>query len=902
MLLTKFYLPELRPNRVNRPRLLERLSPAVPCSLVILSAPAGFGKTTLISEWAHSAGERVAWVSCDSGDNDPVQFWASLVTALDTLFPGVEENCRGMLSARQPLPAQIFLTALLNDLTLRAGAEGTPPRACLVLDDIHLVTNAEIYEALLFFIERLPPNLRLALIGRSDPPLPLGRLRAGGKMLEVRAADLRFTLEECEDFLNRVMGFALEKGQVKQLEERTEGWAAGLQLAGLAMQGLTQEAGPSPGGGEGPARGDLADFIENFSGEDRFILDYLLEEVLDRQPQEARDFLLQTSILDRMCGPLCDAVTGRAAGQSQAVLESFERGNLFLIHLDNRRTWYRYHHLFAELLRRQLERQGQQAAAGLHRRAAEWFAGQGLLQEAIGHALQGQDFEQAADWLETCARGSIDRGEYATFKRLAESLPEAVLYRRPELLMHYAWVLAYLGDVELYEKPLAAAEQLWRDQGELARLGVALNLRADFALTYGDGEKAFELAQQALDLLPEEDLHQRGMSLIYLGGAALLQGDIEKARETYRVARETCQRGGSTTGTRMATNALAQVLYLQGNLPGAAAVLEENLSEMGKLPIYEGLAGRALLGAILREWNRAEEAEQALQSVLEVVEHTNQMIYFHTLYLNLALIYWERGDTAGMQGFLEEHEHLAEQADCSMLSTNHAIRAQIAALSGDLEPALAWRDSLSLSVNDAITFQNEYFYLALAGLLVRLDEQEARQGLALLQKLRGHAQAQRRTASLCEIGVKTAVGLARISDIEGALAALEETLALACPGKYARVFLDEGQPLLKLLARLTRQPHLSAEIRAYALQLLEQAPGASASAQAANQSRIEPLTPREMEVLRLIQAGLSNQAIAEQLYLTLNTVKVHIKNIFAKLEVENRTQAVRKAEEFGILQ
>jgi len=896
MLLTKFYLPELRPGRVPRPSLLARLEQSASAALVIVSAPAGFGKTSLVSEWVRSTSAPTAWVSLDASDNTPVAFWMAVTTALDALFPGVGRSSRELLSARQPPAPQALVSTLLNDLAREANA-AQPAPSVLVLDDIHCITHPAIYEGLLFFVERLPAYLRLALVGRSDPPLPLGRLRAGGRMLEIRAADLRFTLDESQAFFNRVMGLPLTPAQVRQLAERTEGWVAGLQLAGLAMQSLAGETAGEP----------LAAFVEHFSGDDRYILDYLLEEVLGRLPQDTRRFLLQTAILDRLCGPLCDAVADLPAGSSQSVLERSERVNLFIIPLDNRRIWYRYHHLFADLLRHQLERQEPALPAVLHRRAASWLAAQSLLPEAIHHALQGQDFAAAAEWIETYGEQAIDRGEYETLIQWAEALPEGILYARPALLMRYAWALSYLGAVDRLEKPLAAAERLYRQQGRSERLADALHLRADLAAAFGDGEKAAALAREALHLLPEDDHHRRGMSWLYLGSAAFLQGDMVAARSAFERAKDLCEHGQNVTGRRLAALMLAQVHVAQGSLPAAAQLVEALQSQIGHLPVYEGQMAGVLLAMIWREWNRLDEAAALLRRILHGVEQTGQMIYFHIAYLHLATVLWDMGDPQGVQLALEGHARLADQIpDPQVKRLGTTLQAQLALLSGDIEAAERWEDAFPWETQAPPGFRSEYFHLARARLWVRQGEGEARQALSLLDALGSLAAQQGRSGSRGEIELLRALALAQTGDgLTAALDALEQALTLAQPGGYRRLFVDEGRPFFSLLAHLLRRPDLPADLRRYATELRALAAQGivewDPDALAANQSLIEPLTPRELEVLRLIQAGLSNQAIAGELYLTLNTVKVHVKKIFAKLNASSRTQAVCQAEALGLI-
>jgi LuxR family maltose regulon positive regulatory protein len=459
----------------------------------------------------------------------------------------------------------------------------------------------------------------------------------------------------------------------------------------------------------------------------------------------------------------------------------------------------------------------------------------------------------------------------------------------------------------LYQQPLSVAEQLWRKQGNLVRLGEALNLRADFAGLAGDSASVAELAQQALDLLPEEEEYQRGMSWMYAGIAAFLQGDLEEANKAFQTASALCKRSGNTAGLRLVTLDLAQVQRAQGKLPEAARLLNEIISQPDSLLVFEGQVARVLMSMIWREWNRLDEAEEVLQNVLEMVEPMKQLNHFFQCYPTLAIIRWEKGDVAGMQAALDQQAHLAEQMQDSVgWKRGLALRALLAVLSGDLAMAQIWRISNHPPAEDLISLQNEIMYLVQARLQVRLGGDEARQALAMLEQLQEAARKQQRSGSLIEIKMIQALGLSRLNDTTGAITALEESLSLALPGGYRRIYLDEGQPLIDLLNLLVRKPSLPPELRDYATQLLALVPDPQLSAwnehaTAANLKLIEPLTPREIEVLRLIRDGLSNREIAEKLYLTLNTVKVHAKNIFAKLDVESRTQAVHRAGELGLI-
>src|SRR6266702_3421033 len=582
ILATKLYLPRLRPNVVSRPRLLERLNEGLHRKLTLIAAPAGFGKTTLVSEWValierpKARRARTAWLSLGEGDNDPARFVAYLVAALQTIGEGV----LGVLQSPQPPPTESILTALLNEITT------LPDHFVLVLDDYHVIDAKAVDMALTYLVEHLPPQMHLVIATREDPHLPLARLRARGHLTELRAADLRFTAAEAAAFLNQVMGLSLSAEDIAALEDRTEGWIAGLQLAALSMQGHQ----------------DVPGFIRAFAGDHRYIVDYLVEEVLQRQPEPVRSFLLQTSILDRLHGPLCDAVTGQEEGNAR--LEALERGNFFVVPLDDQRHWYRYHHLFAEVLSAHLLAEQPDQVSTLHRRASEWYEQNGSVADAIRHALSACDFERAADLVELAIPAMRQSRQEARVLGWLKALPDELLQVRPVLSVGYAWALLLNGELEGVEARLQNAER-WldttADRGEMVvvddeefrRLpgGIAI-FRAAIAQALGSVPDTLKYAQQARDLVPEDDHLLRGSAAGFLGLAYWTSGDLEAAHRSYAECMALVQRGGYLSDALGCAIALADIRIAQGRLHEAMSTYEQALQEaLGQgEPVLRGTA------------------------------------------------------------------------------------------------------------------------------------------------------------------------------------------------------------------------------------------------------------------------------------------------------------------------
>jgi LuxR family transcriptional regulator, maltose regulon positive regulatory protein len=907
LLATKLHVPHPRPGFLARPRLLERLTQGTALKLTLVCAPAGFGKTSLLGEWVRRSRQPVAWLSLDQGDNDPARFWRYVAAALDGVRPGIHQQVTALLRGPQQPPLEAVLTTVVNELA------AVPEEAALVLDDYHLIEAPAVHQSLAFLLDRQPPQVRLVLASRSDPPLPLARLRAGGQLTELREADLRFTLAETAALLREATGLDLPSDSVAALADRTEGWVAGLQLAGLSLQG----------------HGDPASFVETFTGSHRYVLDYLTEEVLARQPQELVRFLLETSVLERLSGPLCDAVCGR--DDSQALLEQVERANLFLIPLDEVRGWWRYHHLFADLLQARLQQAQPERVPELHRAAAAWCEQHELGDDAIRHALAAADPEAAARLVERHLEEQIlRRSEGATLARWLAALPAEVVRGRPRLCLGQA-ISALLGGRADQAEPLidAAEQAAARSAGEpyrpsvgraasiLANLPAVLAVsHADLARLRGDPEREAAFAGQALAQLTDQDRLLGTFVRYHLGMADWLGGRLSNAERT--LAEVVAERAGA--GERyLAVRAgydLGQVQQAQGRLDAALRTYRhgtELATEAGRprLPA----AGMAQVGLAEVLYQR-DELDAALEQAREGVAACRELAYTPPLATGLVALAWIRraqGDTDGARDAADQAE--AVMPAPGMVDLLNPVPAQLAWLrlaQGDLGAAARWTRQWALSPEDRPDYPRERAFLVLARLL--LAEGRPGPALGLLGRLGDLAACQERTGSLIEIRVLQALGLAAADDQDGALAALGETLRLAAPAGYLRIFLDEGPPMADLLGRLATTPaaaqaataapgsraHLDRLLAAFDRHglavLARPRPGGAVAP-----GLVAPLSARELEVLELVAAGRSNQAIATELVITLDTVKRHVSHLLEKLGAANRTQAVSRARELGLL-
>jgi len=872
-------------------------------ALTLIVAPAGWGKTTLLGAW-HTEASRgawpLAWVSLDVSDNDPTRFWTYVIAALNTVHPGVGETSLALLYSSSLPPIEVVLTSLLNALT-QLQAE-----IVLVLDDYHLIEAQPIHVALTYLVEHLPPNVHLVIASRSEPLLPLARLRARGALTELRAANLRFTAEETTAFLTDVMGLPLSAEQVAALLTRTEGWIAGLHLAALSLQG----------------RDDVAGFIATFTGSHRYVVDYLIEEVLLRQPEEVQGFLIQTCILDRLSGPLCDAV--RERDDSQARLAQVERSNLFLVSLDEERQWYRYHHLFAEVLRSHLRQTQPSLVPELHRRASRWYEQHKLFDEAVTHALTIPDVEHAARLIEQYAQFTNFPSQFQALLGWLNRLPDALVRTQPSLCLMHAITLMLTHQLEKSSARLQDAERCLQETipAEQRRtiLGQVAAFRSQLARLVGDYERCVPLAHQALELLPETKemsltLMLHASALGTAANAYLVDGDMTPVAERFVETTVASVRAlGNLPTTMRSISNLARLQLLQGRLRQAAVTIEQAAqlaSEHGGLQaLINGADYYFVLGDVWREWNRLDRSEQHLVQGMGLVKETAtadaEMITRG--YLALARLQQARGESNQALATLDAFTQVADQRGFAptLLAHGAAVRAQVELGQGNLVAAIHWAETHGLSEVSDLSYPREQEYLT----LVRVRIAQARehptgpflsQALALLERLLEDAEPKARMSSVIEILILRALALHTLGDSTGALTVLGRALALAEPQGYIRLFLEEGAPMTVLL----RQAYTQKIMPEYTAALLE-ASGEHGTMipllHTTQQSPlIEPLTRRERAVLGLLVDGASNREIAERLVLSVNTVKKHVFNICSKLNVQSRAQVVARARTLNLL-
>jgi len=871
LLKTKLYTPSLRPEIVSRPRLIERLNAGLHHRLTLVSAPAGFGKTTLLSEWAAQCQRTVAWVSLDGSDNDPAHFWAYVVAALHTVHIDVDDIGQAMFQSPRLPPVESMLTSLINQLA------ASPLPFALVLDDYHTIDAQPVHEGVTFLLDHLPPQVHLVIATRADPLLPIARLRGRAQLTELYQADLRFTSEEATDFLNQTMGLDLSPEDVSALERRTEGWITGLQMAAISMQG----------------RDDVAGFVQAFTGSHRYILDYLSEEVLRRQPDEVQSFLLQTSVLDRLCGELCEAVVAEPAPlDAQSMLEHLERSNLFVVSLDIKRRWYRYHHLFADLLRQRLQREMPNCVPQLHRRASAWYEQNGQTAEAVGHALTSGDVERAAHLIQHAGWATFTRGEMTTILGWVAALPEDLVRSRPRIRVLNAWAMAKSGHLEGVEASLEDIDAC-QFQGEVAAV------RAYLAGVRRDLPRAVELSHQALHHLPEENLLLRAIVAQNLGVAYYWGGDSAAAVRTLTRAVELSRAAGQPFQALTGLAILGRAHEMQGSLRQAMETYEDALklaSEAGPQTVpfacmaYVGMAGP------LYEWNDLEGALRCATEGIRLSELGGFVAYqlFGNAYL--ARVRQAQGDRDGALDALQRAEQLSQQADYALvaaLATELRVRLWLA--QGNLAEASRWAEAHRIDGAGELDAAQEIEQMAVARVYLAQDELDA--ALRLLAWLLDAAQAKGRMGSAVKIETLRALAFQAQGNVGQALVVLERALTLAEPEGYVRTFIDAGKPMDRLLRQA-----LSEDIAPnYAARLLADFGGEASLATPAMNALVEPLTEREIDVLRLIVAGLSNADIAAELVVAVSTVKSHVNHIYGKLGVENRIQAAERARTLGLI-
>jgi LuxR family transcriptional regulator, maltose regulon positive regulatory protein len=911
VLATKLFAPARRPQLVARPILAERLDSTLDAGhrLTLVSAPAGFGKTTMLSDWLTGLDQRqghtrVGWLSLDDGDNDLTRFMAHLVAVLQRAELDVDAAVLESLSTASA--AADALTPLVNDLA-RAGDQEPGKQWIAVLDDYHAIGASEVHEAVTFLLDHLPDHLHLVIATRSDPPLPLARLRSRGQLSELRAAELRFTSAEAEEFLNRVMGLELTAADVDALEDRTEGWIAGLQLAALSLRGIADH-------------NEVAGFISAFAGSNRFVIDYLADEVLSRQPPQVRDFLLRTAILDRLHGPLCDAVTSGTDGTQ--TLADLERGNLFVVPLDTERAWYRYHRLFADVLHARLLAEQPEQVAELHERASAWFAARGLVADAVRHALAAEDFDRAAFLMEEALPELRRTRQDRLLMTWMRSLPEPVVRRSPVLSIVSAWSLLMSGDLEAVESRLDDAEvalaagaedqdlaATWADTEDLRTAPATVSVyRASLAQARGDVAGTVRHARRALDLAGPEDHFVRGAAGGFLGLAAWASGNVAEALSTFSDAVRSLHAAGNLVDELDTTVVLADMWVASGR-PGRARRLYEQALQTataGGAPYRATADLHVGLAELDRELDDLPSAEAHLESARILGERASITENRHRWYVVMAQVRAAAGDYDTATHLLGQAEALYRHGFYPDVRPIAALKARVQIAAGDLTSAGGWAEDRALSVDDEPDYLREYELLTLARLL--LAQHRANQHVdgaasaspveavvGLLDRLHGAAVQAGRAGSDAEIQVLQALVHHARGDLSQALAALGGSFAATPePDSYVRLYLDEGAPMRALL-------HHAAGAYPQARRLLGRATTSIEAAPEPQQTLGEVLSHRELEVLRLLDSELTGPEIARQLYITLNTLRTHTKRIFTKLDVTTRAAAVRRAHERRLL-
>jgi LuxR family maltose regulon positive regulatory protein len=899
---TKVRVPRTRPELVPRPRLREALVRNEGRRLTLVSAPAGFGKTTLLSEWLEDRsedGRSVAWLSLEEADNDPARFLAYLVSALQSaLGEGIGEGVLASLRLPEFPPVEAVVGVLINELA------DVRDEVTIVLDDYHVIHSGPIHEATSFLLEHLPENVHLVISSRADPPLPLAKLRARDQVTEIRAAALRFTTEEATAFLKGVMGLTLSAADVAALEAVTEGWIAALQLAALSMRD----------------REDVSGFVESFSGGNRHVLDFLAEEVLERQSEGVREFLLKTSVLERMSAPLCDALTSRNDGQQ--MLERLEHDNLFLIALDDERRWYRYHHLFADFLRSRLQRGQPERMRELHRRAAEWYERNGWTSEAVRHALAAQEHDRAADLVEQVARKMWLRAEIMTLLGWLEELPEETRRRRPQLLLQYSAALLWVGrldDVELLvqeiERVLGVSgegrdEDLQPSADEPLRqvlLGFFAAVRSWRAYLKGEPHGAIALAQRALELLPEEDVELRSFAAFRLAEAYRTADDLEAASAAFAETAELGRAAGHEYLVLRAMSRQAKLQVARGRLRKADHLLQRALLfavERGGDSLPATGEVHVVIGELLYERDELEAAADRLKEGIRLAERMGQLDILVEGYVALSRVEMAQGNVESALERAREASKLAERSGAAEAIVEAAAwNARLHLTRNDSTAAVLELERIAGAPAVSVSMVRESAQIALARLTVARGEHE--EALRLLEGLRQSTEAAGRTGKLIEILTLQAVALWERNRREQAVGSLTRALALAEPEGYVRTLVDEGAKVGELLsaileARQRGHPDATRIPARYLAKLLAIHAQESATP-GAGERLSEPLSERELEVLALVASGKSNLEIASSLFVSLSTVKTHINNLYRKLGARSRTQAIARARDLDLI-
>lgn len=880
LLKTKTSVPPTRAGLVHRPRLTARLNDGVYGLLTLVSAPAGAGKTQLLAEWAAQCDRPVAWLSLDEADRDPSRFLSYLFTAIKGITPDLQNDILPVLQSPQPPPIESVLTLLINEIS------ALPHRYVLILDDYHLIDSEPIEFILTFILKHMPPQMHLVISTREEPKLPLARLRARALLNEVRSSDLRFTLSEATEFLNQVMRLNLSTEEAALLENRTEGWIAGLQIAALSMQ----------------VQQDKSDFVRSFSGSHRYLLEYLTEEILQQQSDQVQEFLLSTAILDQFCAPLCDAVLPELKRSSRSILDYLEGANLFIVPLDQERHWYRYHHLFADSLRQRLDEQmttsGIQPSSRrdeLHIRASEWYEAHGYELEAFRHAAAAHDIERAERLVEGRGVPLHFRGAVTTILDWLATLPTRVLDARPSLWWLYASLMLINGQTTGVDEKLNAAEavvaHLNSADEKRAFRGQLAAARSVLALSRYQIDAMQRESGIALADLPAESTLMRAYAHWTRGFALFLQGHSDQAYSAYTDALKLSQKSGGVFTGILATIGLANIQEAENQLHRAAETYKQVIHASGNQPlqiIHEAHLG---LARILYEWNDLDGAQRHGEQALLLAKQYDQVIdRFIICEIFLARLKLTQGYTASASAILNRLLQILHQPNFAhRLPEVCALQVSILLRQGNIEAAerLARKHNLLIPLTRVLLARG------------RADE-AIRLLTALLEQAQSHARHDDRLRVLVLLAVASHMN----RDSAEAIDFLNEALAAAESGGFIRLFVDEGEPMAQLLSSVTDNG-LHPEYMQSLLSAMEAERAAMKSAWSAQaeppQPLLTPLTPRELEVLKLISSGLSNQQISQRLFVALSTVKGHNQRIFEKLHVQRRTEAIVRARQLGLL-
>jgi LuxR family maltose regulon positive regulatory protein len=891
LLATKFYIPIPRQEIVPRPRLVEMLNHGLSGKLTLISAPAGFGKTTLLRECVHQCGRNATWLSLDEGDNEPKRFLSYLIAALQRVAPKIGGGVQISLGATSPTDIESILTQLVNDL----GAISEP--VILVLDDYHAIIEPAIQEIMVFILENQPSQIHLVIASRADPPWPLARFRARSELNEIRAQDMRFTQDEAAQFLNDVMGLGLSAKDIAALEARTEGWIAGLQMAALSMRG----------------RADISGFIQSFTGSHRYVIDYLMEEVLEGQPPEIQAFLLKTSILERLTGDLCDAVVNdhpsNSGAKSQALLETLEQNNLFLIPLDDQRRWYRYHHLFADLLRNHLHRTYPDKVVYLHQRASVWYGMNDLLPDAIKHALAVDDIEQIAYLTEASAIDALDLNETSALMAWLAHLSDVDFRQYPWLLITRASINFKAGKYDQMEQDFEAVEKILGTQAndEAASIRIRGHMaatRSYLAELREDPHTAIQQAEAALAMLPKNEIKLRSFVSIRRANGLMWIGNLEKAITAYKEIGETSKQVGDGQSAIIALSEMAVVQMIAGKLREATESIQDICSYAealtlrdGRRPLATGVMYRHLSN-IQREQNHLAEASFYAQESLEICQQWGEKEALIFGMLGLARVKFAQREYAQVEELFQKILPIAREISPMEVKQFQSWAIHYQLLRGKSDEAEAWARELELRPDDVFGYEQRYEYQNLAHLLAAQGKYDQAQNV--LDALVRMAKKAGDSFYLLQYLTLKAIVLQKINKPDEAMIEMGKALSIASPEGYVHAILDEGDEVESLLHKAIAQ---GIEV-AYAQKLLAAIRDAAKSKPSqiiTETALLESLSPRELEVLRLLVTDLSAPEIADQLVVSASTVRSHIKNIYGKLDAHSRHEAVTKARELGFL-